>query len=79
MNVQKCKYIGTKRLLLADHEKRLAYANFVIEQATADNAFWHSIIMMYEVGAMNSPNYRYYSEKNSQIIHKFKNFSVIKK
>ena len=39
MNVQNYKYISTQRLLPAKHEKRLAYANLVIEQAAANDGF----------------------------------------
>ena len=62
--------ILSKQILLpADHERRLAYSNFVIEQATADDAFWHSIMMTDEAyfsysGAVSSQNYRDHAEKS---------------
>ena len=66
--------LSSQRLLKADHEKRLAYVNFVIEQATADDAFWHSIIMTDEAhfslfSAVNSQNYLHNAEENPKIIH----------
>ena len=47
------RILSIKRLLKAGHRKRLANANFAIEQATAGDAFWHSMVS----GAVNSQNY----------------------
>ena len=52
------RILHSQRILPADHEKRLAYANFVIEH----DAFWHSIIITDEAhfslsGALNSQKY----------------------
>ena len=38
------KILSTQKLLLADHKIRLAYANSVVEQTTADYAFWKRIL-----------------------------------
>ena len=56
------RILSRQRLLPADHERRLAYANFVIEQATADDVFWSSIIVTDKAdfilsGAVNPQNY----------------------
>ena len=66
------RILSIQSSLPADHVKHLAYANFVIEQATADDALWQPIIMTDEAyislpSAVNSQNYRYYSEETPRI------------
>ena len=46
------RILSKQRLLPVDHEKCLAYANFVIEQTTADDAFWYSMIMTNEAHSL---------------------------